>query len=100
VFPNAKFYTNGSNFQNAIDQNSTSTCYFLAALSAIGEYPEILQNIILTDIKNAAHIFAIRVLIRGIPTDVFVDDYLFFDTDDKLYMAQPGPNNDLFPPLF
>jgi len=99
-YPDSKIYTVGSNMVEAIDQGGLGDCYFLAGLSAVGEWSDVYHDHILTDNRNAAHIFAVDVYIRGILTTVFTDDMLWFNSAGTVLKASQIPaNGDLFVPF-
>ena len=69
-------------------------------MSAVAEKPGIIKKVFLTDEKNDARIFALRIYIRGKPWVVTVDDYLVYDEDmgalamglaDKVHGTMWGP---------
>ena len=68
------FYANGTISFSQINQGSLGDCYFKAGLSAIGEYPSLVRSVFLTQNKNKAGIFALRVFLRGKPHVISVDD--------------------------
>lgn len=75
--PGAMIY--GSNMIGEINQGQLGDCYFLAGLSAIGEWKQRLAGAILTNTTNPGGVFAVRVYIGGVPTVVTVDDQLPYD---------------------
>ena len=46
----------------------------MAAASAIGEWPSLVRSVFLTQNKNKAGIFALKVFLRGKPYVISVDD--------------------------
>lgn len=46
----------------------------MASMSAVAEWPNLIDNIFLTKNKNTAGIFAVRVFLRGKPYVISVDD--------------------------
>jgi len=45
-------------------------------MASVAEYPSIIKNILLTQTKNSAAVYAVNFNIRGKPWTVAVDDYL------------------------
>jgi hypothetical protein len=76
-----------TSYNKDIYQGSLGDCYFLAALAAIGEEPDRIKDVILTQTYNSAGIFAAEVFIRGVPTLVTVDDYLPFKSSSSKTLA-------------
>jgi hypothetical protein len=52
----------------------------MAAASAIGEWPSLVKSVFLTQNKNKAGIFALKVFIRGKPYVISVDDNIIFNS--------------------
>ena len=50
----------------------------MAAASALGEWPSLVKSVFLTQNKNKAGIFALKVFIRGKPYVISVDDNIMF----------------------
>ena len=59
-------------------QGGAETCYIMAAMGALGEFPELIRDTFITREKNSAGITAVRFYIRGKPWVVTVDDYMLF----------------------
>ena len=55
----------------------------MAAMAAIAEFPSLVKNIVLTQTKNVAGIFGVKLYILGRPYVISVDDSL-------LYVNQTG----------
>ena len=68
------FYANGT---ISISQIPTYR-YFEYSLYLIAEYPSLVRKLFLTQNKNKAGIFALRVFIRGKPHVISVDDNIMF----------------------
>ena len=51
----------------------------MASAAAIGEWPSLVKTVFLTQNKNSAGIFAVRVFIRGKPYVISLDDNLMFN---------------------
>ena len=70
------FPTNGTiNFLQSI-QLALGDCYYIASMASVAEYPSIIKNILLTQTKNSAAVYAVIFNIRGKPWTIAVDDYL------------------------
>ena len=63
-------------------QGGAGTCYIMSSMGSIGEFPQIVKDVFLTQEKNSANIVGIRYFIRGKPWVVTVDSTLFFKTFD------------------
>ena len=63
-------------------------CYFIASAAAIGEWPSLVKSIFLTQNKNKAGVFALRVFIRGKPYVITVDDNIMFNKNGSPAFAQ------------
>lgn len=50
----------------------------MASAAAVGEWPSLVKGIFLTQNKNSAGIFAVKVFIRGKPYVISLDDNLMF----------------------
>ena len=55
----------------------------MAASAAIGEWPSLVKSVFLTQNKNTAGIFALKVFIRGKPYVISVDDNIMFSKSDS-----------------
>jgi hypothetical protein len=86
------FASNGLMF-NDIKQGGAGTCYILAALGAIAEFPNLVEQLFVDGTElNANGIYNIRFYIRGKPWHVTIDDYLLVNTyndPNKLVFTQP-----------
>jgi hypothetical protein len=68
------FYANGTiSFSPILIDN-----IFDVSLSFIAEYPSVVRKVFLTQNKNKAGIFALRLFIRGKPYVISVDDNIMF----------------------
>ena len=59
---------------NDIEQGGLGDCYFLAAISAIAEFPERLERLFLTKTYQQNGIYVVAMCIDGIWQDVVMDD--------------------------
>ena len=69
------FYANGT----ISDSQITYESYFDKSLRLIADYPLLVRKLFLTQNKNKAGIFALRVFIRGKPYVISVDDNIMFN---------------------
>jgi len=72
------FYANGSISFNQINQGGMGSCFWMAAASAVAEWPNLVKNIFLNHNKNTAGIFGISLFIRGKPYHLALDDNIMF----------------------
>jgi hypothetical protein len=72
------FYANGTISFSQVNQGGLGDCYFMAASAAIGEWPSLVKSVFLTQNKNKAGIFALKVFIRGKPYVISIDDNIMF----------------------
>ena len=75
------FYANGT----ISDSQITYESYFDKSLRLIADYPLLVRKLFLTQNKNKAGIFALRVFIRGKPHVISVDDNIMFKNDGSLF---------------
>jgi len=97
-YPNSVIHTQNANYIDSVEQGSLGDCYFLGGLSALGEYPAVFEDRVLTKTINSAHIFAAKVYIRGIQRQVYVDGRLWLHPYNVLHNAQIADNGDLLIP--
>ena len=69
---NIKLYD--SIHSNDIAQGSLGDCYFLAAISAIAEFPQRLERLFLTKTYQSNGIYVLAMCIDGIWQDIVLDD--------------------------
>ena len=64
-----------------IRQGSIGNCWFMAAASAIAEYPGRMEKIFLNNVNEVSKlgIYAVNFYTLGVPHTVIVDDYLPLD---------------------
>jgi hypothetical protein len=63
----------------------------MASMSALSEFPELVQQVFVTKNVNSAGIYAIRFFIRGKPWIITVDDEFAFK-NDELEFSDIGEN--------
>ena len=68
---------------NDISQGILGVCYFLAGLSAIAEFPSRLTKIFLNKTSNKYGIYSLKFYVRGVPTEIVVDDLIPCYADRK-----------------
>lgn len=89
-----------ANYLNDIKQGAVGDCYFLAAISAVGENQTRLNKTFVNPIINWAGVYVFNVFIRGIPYLVYVDDAVPAGTFGKSpVFAKIGSDNSLWGPL-
>ena len=81
------FYANGTISFNQINTCSSRDCYFTASAAAVAEWPSLVKSIFLTQNKNSAGIFAVKVFIRGKPYVISLDDNLMFTKNGGVVFA-------------
>ena len=79
------FYANGTISFSQVNQGGLGDCYFMAASAAIGEWPSLVKSVFLTQNKNTAGIFALKVFIRGKPYVISIDDNIMFSNGDPVF---------------
>lgn len=97
AYPDATLFGNGLDFDD-VEQGYGGTCYILAAMNALSEFDDILKGIFLTQEKNSAGIYALKMYVRGKPWIVTVDDEFMF-YDGKPNFASTGDKNALWGPI-
>jgi len=61
---------------NDIAQGILGVCYFLSSLSAIAEFPSRLTKVFLNKTSNKYGAYGLKFYVRGIPTEIVVDDLI------------------------
>ncbi len=76
-----------------IQQGTLGICYLLSSLSALAEYPSRLTPIFLNKKCNKYGVYALKIYIKGIPTEIVVDDYFpcSHKTSAPLFSQPKGP---------
>jgi len=72
-----------------IEQGLLGVCYFLAAISAVAEFPSRVQRLFLNSRANQKGVYGLQFYSQGVPVEITVDDYI--------PCAIQGPNNTLKP---
>ena len=76
----------------------------MAAISAVAEYPERIENLFLNDKATPLGKYCINIYAIGVPHTVCIDDYLPFKKNEwtgyeNLFYGQVGSNEALWGPL-
>lgn len=76
----------------------------MAAISAVAEYAERIENVFLNDKENDFGKYCLNIYALGVPNTVCIDDYLPFMTNEwtgyeNLFYGQVGANDALWGPL-
>jgi len=83
------------NFDEA-NQGGAGTCYMIQALSAVGEFPQLVKDMFVTKEKNNVNAHLVRFYIRGKPWVVSVDESLMFygsSSTKHLVFTKVAPDN-------
>ena len=76
---------------NDIKQGSLGNCYFLSALAALTEFPNLIFSIFKTKKKNTCGYYEVCLFIEGEWQIVIVDDYFpVFKNKKTLYFSKPN----------
>lgn len=74
-YPNADVLDNDGTISYTESlQGSAGTCYMMASLASIGEFPSMVRNTYVTQTKNTAGILAVNFYIRGKPWTISIDE--------------------------
>ena len=84
---------------NGVKQGRLGDCWFLAAGSAIAEFPERLQSIFLNEDYSASGIFGFRMYYLGKPVEFNIDDRLAVSTRSTPFNADKSENHAWWMPL-
>lgn len=68
---------------NDVAQGELGDCYFIAAISSVGKYPDLIKQAFVTKDKNTAGVYIIRFYIRGKPWFVSVSDDMVYNTKNE-----------------
>jgi hypothetical protein len=61
-----------------VKQGGAGTCYIMATMSALAEFPQMVKDLFVVPITNKVGIYAVKFYIRGKPWVVEVDDEFLF----------------------
>lgn len=74
-------------------QGGAGTCYLIATLGSLGEFPELVKNMFVTQEKNSAEAIAVRFFIRGKPWVITINEQMLFKySNPQLVFAKPAPD--------
>lgn len=69
------------------NQGAAETCYFVASISAAGEWPSLIKDMFITGTDDSSiGLYGVKFYIRGRPWVVHVDDKLLFESGSLKYM--------------
>lgn len=97
AYPDATIFGDGASWSD-IEQGYAGTCYILAGMGSVSEFPELIEDLFITKEKNDVGIYKLRFFIRGKPWVVTIDDEMLF-LADNLSFARVGDNGNLWAPL-
>lgn len=79
VYTNADIFdSDGSISYDEAIQGGLGSCYVIASLGSMGEFPDHVRNLFVTKNKNDVKAHAVRFYIRGKPWVVTVNEELLF----------------------
>lgn len=83
---------------NDVNQGNIGNCWFLAAASALAEYPGRMEKVFLNHdtALNSQGIYAVNLYTLGVPHTVVIDDYLPLTSQGNTLFAHPGKDNSLW----
>ena len=89
------FRTNNYVLYDTIDvddvkQGSLGNCYFLSVLSTLASSPELYDKVFIDKEKTDNNCYRVRLLIKGIPKIVVVDDFFPADIKNGFAFAMSG----------
>ena len=95
VLPNADIMDpDGSISYNEAIQGGAGTCYLIATLGSMGEFPDLVKNLFVTKNKNDADAIAIKFYVRGKPWIVTVNEEMLYQwSTPTLKFAKPANDN-------
>ena len=71
-------------------QGGAGTCYLIASLGSMGEFPQLVKDMFVTKEKNDAEAIAVRFYIRGKPWVLTVNEQMLFQySNPRLVFTQP-----------
>ena len=97
AYPDSTLFGDGPTWTD-VEQGYAGTCYILASMGSLTEFPSLIKDVFITDTTNDAGIYALRFFIRGKPWIITIDDEMLFFRDN-LNFATVGDNSNLWAPL-
>ena len=76
-------------------QGSVGNCWIMSAVSALAEWPERVDNLMLNDGISTGGIYGVNMYALGVPFTQYVDDYLPIN-DEGLVFANKGKDNSIW----
>ena len=97
AFPSKTLFGDGISV-NDVNQGNIGNCWFLAAASALAEYPGRMEKVFLNHdtALNSQGIYAVNLYTLGVPHTVVIDDYLPLTSQGNTLFAHPGKDNSLW----
>lgn len=81
------------------NQGGAGTCYFIAAIGAAGEWPDMITDMFVSGTSDSSiGLYGIQLYIRGKPWVVTVDDKLLYK-NGALHYAYASDNGSMWPPI-
>lgn len=84
-----------------MNQGGVGNCWIISAISAVAEVPGRITNLMLNDDLNEAGVYGVNMYSLGVPTTVYVDDYLpvaedWYSGESKPLYAGLGKDNSIW----
>jgi hypothetical protein len=76
-----------------VNQGYSGTCYILAAMAGLAEWPDLVNNVFRTQEVNDEGIYAFQFYIRGKPWLVTIDDKVLVDSYDNVEFVDVVDNH-------
>jgi hypothetical protein len=76
IFRTYNYYLYKGIEPNDIKQGALGNCYFLASISAISEFRERIESILVENERTENGQYGVKLYIQGVPTIIIVDDQL------------------------
>jgi hypothetical protein len=80
------FDADGTVSFNESIQGGAGTCYLMASLGSIGEFPDLTKSVFLTQTKNSVNAIAVKYYVRGKPWVLTVDEKMLFVGTSNPYL--------------
>lgn len=91
LFKTERFVLYNTVTMDDVEQGGLGNCYFLSVLSELANRPEIYDNIFIDKDKTKNNCYRVKLMIRGIPKIVCVDDYFPATMTNTFAFALSGP---------